>query len=101
MSGEWSDDMTAAYRRWIFTSPEGDIDPNDGDILAKTQEDAFGAGFLAADSRIQALRKRLQKPVHPYGDVRIPKVPEVQFAREAYGEQLFDDIAAILNGDGK
>ena len=45
---------------------------------------------------IDAVKARLQVPMHPYGDKRIPKIPEVQFARDAYGPDLFDDLDAIL-----
>ena len=50
------------------------------------------------DATIDAVKARLQVPMHPYGDKRIPKMPEVQFARDAYGPDLFDDIDAILSG---
>jgi len=45
---------------------------------------------------VAAIRGRLTRPEHPYGDTRVAPIPEIDFARDAYGPGLFDDIETIL-----
>lgn len=42
------------------------------------------------------LNRRLDAPIRPYADRRIPMSTEREFLREAYGDSLVDDLEAIL-----
>lgn len=45
---EWSDEEQAAYRKWLFAGPEGDLDTSAEGWLSDLQERAFHGGYLAA-----------------------------------------------------
>ena len=47
----WSDEETAAYRKWLFSGPEEDLDTSSEDWLSDLQERAFHGGFLAGEQQ--------------------------------------------------
>lgn len=52
---------------------------------------------IFATQALAKIRDRLNRPIHPYGDEKFPKIPEIDFLRDAYGEDLPNDIMSIID----
>ncbi len=67
-------------------------------------EDVYKHTRLVEDARVRQLRTallliraRLHKPIRPYGDKKLPKIPEIDFLRDAYGEKLPNEILEMID----
>lgn len=81
---------------YISLDGENDVCPTVR-LLAQSPTDTLAADRARVRAELVAkINERLDRPMRPYGDPTFPLIPERVFLRDAYDEDLVNDLEAIL-----
>jgi hypothetical protein len=81
---------------YISLDGENDVCPTVR-LLAQSSTDALAADRARVRAELVAkINERLDRPMRPYGDPTFPLIPERVFLRDAYDDDLVNDLEAIL-----
>jgi hypothetical protein len=81
---------------YISLDGENDVCPTVR-LLAQSPTDTLAADRARVRAELVAkINERLDRPMRPYGDPTFPLIPERVFLRDAYDDDLVNDLEAIL-----